>query len=127
MAQTHVSRRRRSWKILRLFFGLLLSFYRQYLYARIRGRRPDLFADPKLNRARAIRIREAALQMGGVLIKVGQFLSSRVDLLPAEYIEELSQLQDEVPAVPVEEIVPVVERELGMPLSRAASGLAPTA
>lgn len=119
MAQAHVSRRSRSWKILRLFFGLLFSFYRQYLFARIRGRRPDPFADPKLNRARAIRIRESALEMGGVLIKVGQFLSSRVDLLPAEYIEELSQLQDEVPAVRFEEIVPLVERELAMPLDKA--------
>ncbi len=54
--------------------------------------------------------------MGGVLIKVGQFLSSRVDLLPPEYIEELSLLQDEVPSVPFSEIRFAAERELGGPL-----------
>ncbi len=56
--------------------------------------------------------------MGGVLIKVGQFLSSRVDLLPPEYIEELSLLQDEVPSVPFSEIRLAAEKELGGPLAR---------
>lgn len=48
----------------------------------------------------AIKYRALAIQMGGVLIKVGQFLSARVDVLPSEVIDELSGLQDEVPANP---------------------------
>ena len=45
----------------------------------------------------AIAYRKLAVRMGGVLIKVGQFLSSRVDVLPAEFTDELKGLQDEVP------------------------------
>lgn len=50
-----------------------------------------------LHRKNAKLIREKALEMKGVMIKVGQFLSSRIDFLPDEYIQELSQLQDQVP------------------------------
>lgn len=109
-------RRRRNFKVLRLFFGLVFSFSVQYLRARLTGRSYNFSADAERNRRRAIRIRTAALEMGGVLIKVGQFLSSRVDLLPPEYIEELALLQDEVPPVSFAEIRVKVERELDAPL-----------
>lgn len=113
MAQSTISGRRRGFKILRLFFGLVIDFSLEYVRARLTGRTYDFFQDAANNRRRAIRIRETALQMGGVLIKIGQFLSSRVDLLPSEYIEELALLQDEVPGVPFAQIRAVVERELG--------------
>jgi len=51
----------------------------------------------KLHKKNASLIREKAIEMKGVMIKVGQFLSSRIDFLPDEYISELSQLQDQVP------------------------------
>jgi len=54
--------------------------------------------------------------MGGVLIKVGQFLSARVDVMPGEVTDELAGLQDEVPSEPFAEIQSVVETEFGMPL-----------
>ena len=44
----------------------------------------------------AVQFRSLATDMGGVMIKVGQFLSSRVDVLPEEITKELSNLQDEV-------------------------------
>lgn len=113
MAGVATGRRRRSYKILRLFFSLVVSFLLQYLRARVAGRRYDFFEDSQHNRERAIRLRNAGLEMGGVLIKVGQFLSSRVDLLPTEYIEELALLQDEVPGVSFEQIREVVEQDLG--------------
>lgn len=118
MATPTTSRRRRSYQILRLFFSLVLSFLFQYVRARLAGRSYDFLQDSVHNRRRAIKIRTTALAMGGVLIKVGQFLSSRVDLLPPEYIEELALLQDEVPSVPFAEIRPVIERELGAPLEQ---------
>ncbi len=61
--------------------------------------------------------RELAVRMGGVLIKVGQFLSSRLDVLPREITAELSDLQDEVGAEAFEAIREVVEAEFGAPLA----------
>ncbi len=64
----------------------------------------------------AIRYRSLAVAMGGVLIKVGQFLSARVDVMPAEVTDELMYLQDEVPSEPFTEIRALAEAEFGMPL-----------
>jgi len=66
----------------------------------------------------AMEFRALALRMGGVLIKVGQFLSSRLDVLPREITAELAGLQDEVGAESFEAIRTVVEAEFGMPLAR---------
>jgi len=60
--------------------------------------------------------RAMAIRMGGVMIKVGQFLSARLDILPVEITEELSGLQDEVPAEDFEAIRKLAEAELGEPL-----------
>ncbi len=65
------------------------------------------------------RFRVLALDLGGLMIKVGQFLSSRLDVLPPEVTEELEQLQDEVPSVPFDQIRALAEAELGVELSRA--------
>lgn len=70
----------------------------------------------------ARRFHGLALDLGGLMIKVGQFLSSRLDVLPPEITKELEGLQDEVPAVPYEGIRTVAEAELGMPLPRAFAG-----
>ena len=58
--------------------------------------------DTRSDRSRriAVRFRALAIRMGGLMIKVGQFLSTRLDVLPAEITDELSGLQDEVPPVP---------------------------
>ena len=60
-----------------------------------------------------------AVELGGLMIKVGQFMSSRLDVLPPEITSELAGLQDEVPAVPFEAIRALAEAELGLPLERA--------
>jgi predicted unusual protein kinase regulating ubiquinone biosynthesis (AarF/ABC1/UbiB family) len=71
---------------------------------------------PKRLQNAAVSFRSLAVQMGGVLIKVGQFLSSRVDILPPEFTRELVGLQDEVPPEPYEKIRLVVESEFGKPI-----------
>src|SRR5690606_33001504 len=71
------------------------------------------------------RFRELAVELGGLMIKVGQFLSSRLDVLPPEITTELAGLQDEVPAVPFEQIRASAEAELGMPLERAFASFDP--
>ena len=60
--------------------------------------------------------RSLAVQMGGVLIKVGQFLSSRVDILPPEFTQELEGLQDEVPPAAFADIQRIVEQEFALPM-----------
>jgi len=67
----------------------------------------------------ARRFRVLAVELGGLMIKVGQFMSSRLDVLPPEITQELAGLQDEVPAVPFAEIRALAEVELGVPLERA--------
>lgn len=60
-----------------------------------------------------------AVSLGGLMIKVGQFLSSRLDVLPPEITTELEGLQDEVPPVAFPAIRALAEAELHMPLERA--------
>ncbi len=67
----------------------------------------------------ARRFRALAVELGGLMIKVGQFLSSRLDVLPPEITTELASLQDEVPPVPFPAVRALAETELGMPLERA--------
>ncbi|MBN9159050.1 AarF/UbiB family protein [Microbacterium sp.] len=70
-------------------------------------------------RTLAQRFHVLAVELGGLMIKVGQFMSSRLDVLPPEITAELAGLQDEVPAVPVDRIRALAEAELGVPLERA--------
>ncbi|SDL61221.1 ABC1 kinase family protein [Microbacterium azadirachtae] len=70
-------------------------------------------------RTLAQRFHVLAVELGGLMIKVGQFLSSRLDVLPPEITTELAGLQDEVPAVPIDQIRALAEAELGVPLARA--------
>ncbi|MCR2783928.1 MULTISPECIES: AarF/UbiB family protein [unclassified Microbacterium] len=73
--------------------------------------------------ARMTRIAERfhvlAVELGGLMIKVGQFLSSRLDVLPPEITKQLEGLQDEVPPVPFPAIRELAEAELGVSLDRA--------
>ncbi len=66
----------------------------------------------------ASRFRALAIRMGGVMIKVGQFLSARLDVLPPEITEELADLQDEVPAEAFDSIRLLAETEFGSPLNQ---------
>ncbi len=59
---------------------------------------------------------KTAVDMGGLLIKLGQHISARVDILPVEFTKELSKLQDNVAPVQFEAIKSVIERELGKPI-----------
>ncbi|MDQ0732032.1 ABC1 kinase family protein [Arthrobacter sp. B1I2] len=75
--------------------------------ARTRSRRMQQFAR---------RFRDLAVELGGLMIKVGQFLSSRLDVLPPEITKELEGLQDEVPPVAFPAIAALAAQELGAPL-----------
>ncbi|RMH66476.1 MAG: AarF/ABC1/UbiB kinase family protein [Cyanobacteria bacterium J003] len=66
---------------------------------------------------RAIALRETLTRLGPAYIKVGQALSTRPDLLPAVYLEELTKLQDQLPPFPNEVAFQFIEEELGAPPS----------
>ena len=56
------------------------------------------------------------LCLGPTFIKIGQSISTRADLIPLEYVQELQQLQDRVPPFDIQESVAVIESELGKPI-----------
>lgn len=110
-----IGNRHRYRRILRFFAGVIghlivldiLLGRLPFIRRRVRDSRPA-----RLQRM-ARRFRTLAVEMGGVLIKLGQFLSARVDVLPVEITQELSGLQDEVPPVPFPAIAAVLQQELG--------------
>jgi ubiquinone biosynthesis protein len=64
---------------------------------------------------RSERVRMALEELGPTFIKLGQVLSTRPDLIPVEFVAELSKLQDHVPPFPYAEVVQIIESELGAP------------
>ena len=73
-------------------------------------------AGPEPDRRTAQRFRRLLLDLGPTFIKLGQLLSSRPDILPSHWIEELSELQDAVPPFPIAEVRDGIERGLGRPV-----------
>ncbi|HEY9664886.1 MAG TPA: AarF/ABC1/UbiB kinase family protein [Allocoleopsis sp.] len=67
----------------------------------------------KRRRAIAVWTRETFLDLGPTFIKVGQLFSTRADLFPAEYVEELSKLQDKVPAFSYEQVESIIYHDFG--------------
>ncbi|MDZ8088289.1 MAG: AarF/ABC1/UbiB kinase family protein [Nostoc sp. DedQUE12b] len=61
----------------------------------------------------AVWIRNTLLDLGPTFIKVGQLFSTRADIFPVEYVEELAKLQDKVPAFSYEQVEATIEKELG--------------
>ncbi len=64
----------------------------------------------------AARFRLALEELGPTFIKLGQLLSTRADIVTSDVLEELQQLQDHIPAVPTEQIMAQIHRELGYPV-----------
>jgi predicted unusual protein kinase regulating ubiquinone biosynthesis (AarF/ABC1/UbiB family) len=112
------SQLRARYRRIMIFFGLVtLNFIFWEIILSHIGLRA-LAVRTRSNRYRnvATRFRVLAIRMGGVMIKVGQFLSARLDVLPPEITEELAGLQDEVPPEKLEDIRQEAEREFGAPL-----------
>ena len=104
---------RRYRKLVRFLTGVFLHFlWWDFLLNRSVLRR--LRSDPLQRWTRITRrFRVLAVEMGGVLIKLGQFLSTRVDLLPREITEVLGGLQDEVPAADFGAVAAQIEEDFG--------------
>ena len=91
----------------------------EILLPRLGMRRAARRSRPARLKQIAVQFRAMAIRMGGVMIKLGQFLSARLDVLPIEITEELSGLQDEVPPEEFDAIRILAESELGKPLEEA--------
>ncbi|WP_254822703.1 ABC1 kinase family protein [Haloglomus halophilum] len=100
-------------------FFVVIGAFLPFAVAFLRDRRRWLlFGDGREptdddDRRRARKLRETLLELGPAFIKFGQMLSTRPDVLPPAYVEELSALQDRVPAAPWSEAREVLEGELG--------------
>lgn len=111
--------RARYWRIVFFFGRVTLGFiFWEILLRRIGLGGWAARTRSDRNRRTAVRFRALAIRMGGLMIKVGQFLSARLDILPPEITDELSGLQDEVPAEDFSAIRTAAEAELGQALSQ---------
>ena len=71
--------------------------------------------------SRAVRARMVLEELGPTFLKMGQILSTRPDLLPVEFMRELSKLQDDVPSFPYSEVGSTIEKELQKPVEKIFS------
>jgi predicted unusual protein kinase regulating ubiquinone biosynthesis (AarF/ABC1/UbiB family) len=81
----------------------------------------------RIHRRNAIRYRDTAFRLKGGMIKIGQYISSRVDIMPRAWIEELALLQDSVEAISFDYIHSALRRELGCPPEELFSFIDPNA
>jgi ubiquinone biosynthesis protein len=114
-----------------------LNRYREIISVLIKYGFGDILQHPKvlvrpgnlirnLKISRWERIRRVVEELGITFIKLGQLLSNRPDLLPAELIEELEKLQSEVPSFPTEEAIQLIEKEYGVPIEKRFLEFSPT-
>lgn len=107
----------RYWRIVLFFARVTLAFiWWEIVLRRLGLRRFTERTRTERARRTAVRFRALAVSMGGLMIKVGQFLSARLDVLPPEVTQELAGLQDEVPAEDPAAIRAVAAAELNRPV-----------
>lgn len=98
---------------------LVREWWFELVLPRIGLRRVSVKSRPERMRRFARRFHDLAVDLGGLMIKVGQFMSSRLDVLPPEVTRELEGLQDEVAPADFAGIRALAEAELGLPLAEA--------
>jgi ubiquinone biosynthesis protein len=93
------------------------GYQRDTLVDRLRGRDSE--------QRRAVRLRETFERVGGTFVKIGQQLSSRLDLLPVRTCQELANMLDHYTAFPSEQAIATIERTTGKPLGEIFSAFDP--
>ena len=122
--QEKYSANRRRLDIWRFVLTLLYEFW-------LNGKKwsyPNGYSEDKLNQRRqkqAVWIREGLLELGPTFIKVGQLFSTRADLFPVAYVNELSKLQDQVPAFGYEQVEKIIQEDLGKSIAQLFASFDP--
>ncbi|XP_020255438.1 uncharacterized protein LOC109832496 [Asparagus officinalis] len=100
-------------------WGFVFAFiFKSWLNNQKFSYRGGMTEEKKVVRRRALAkwLKESILRLGPTFIKIGQQFSTRVDILAQEYVDQLSELQDQVPPFPSETAVSIIEEELGSPV-----------
>jgi len=109
------------------FWGRALRIYLDYKSTQIRNRmsrKPN--HEPNFNHTHEVnsrRMLNLCLSMRGFYLKTGQFLGTRHDFMPFQYIEKLSRLHDNVPPLSEKIIKRIIEKELGGPIEKFFSSI----
>ncbi len=97
-------------------FGVALRYFPRARYLRYYQKTLENTGKPP-DRTRSIReatkLRDSMIKSGPLFIKLGQLLSSRRDVIPEEFVEVLTDLQDSVPMPPIEPVKELIEEEVG--------------
>ncbi|KAK3419107.1 hypothetical protein EUGRSUZ_H04831 [Eucalyptus grandis] len=100
-------------------WGFVLTFiFRVWLSNQKFSYRGGMTEEKKVLRRKVLAkwLKENILRLGPTFIKIGQQFSTRVDILPQEYVDQLAELQDQVPPFPSDTALSIVKEELGAPL-----------
>lgn len=102
-------------RTLEVWYFSTILFFKYFSSKRFEDTDPDRFSAE--NSKLAEELTSKILTLGPTFIKLGQLLSTRIDVVPKEYINELVRLQDRVPPFPGDIAMRVIENELGKPIS----------
>jgi ubiquinone biosynthesis protein len=102
-------------------FGQFLD--RERLFEAIGIHPKETVPEPEKKLSMAERFRLMLIELGPTFVKLGQVLSSRPDILPPDFVRELSRLQDDVPALPIEHVYQSIESGLGRTVNELYSWL----
>ncbi len=105
--------KKRYRKTMRMVVRFGLQIWRLNKTKRFRNKERQAEKQSRLYTKQAKEFTQVATEMGGLIIKLGQYISAQIGMIPKEYLDELSKLQDTVAPVPTGQILAELERELG--------------
>ncbi len=111
--QSKIQFTRRVLRLLLLALHIAISYCLHYLFSLFYSEETLKRRRARIHTRQAARIAQHAIKLKGILIKLGQFLSARVDILPEEFTRELAVLQDAIPPADIRLIQKRIREELG--------------